>query len=260
FRKSKKQRQERPVSNSHPQQSSGGRLCHWYDHKRCPPFVTVDQLHKYRRKGLGFDQLPLAPPFGQSDSPVAFDTEYRFRFEVPYKTPEEMSVNRRHAAVPKDELQMEGDAEFSAEYSENFKNSPRERQIAERHGSHIGPFTCPDCPSVLTSEQHDQYVAYAEGRRASNARPSTGLRMEGNMELDTELRHNYVPHPDGHPAENLRPSTGLKLEDGTMKVESEQAANYKGYPTTPHPSTEVQPGIYFQLSKKEIIIISRKDK
>ncbi|XP_050421355.1 uncharacterized protein LOC126833836 [Adelges cooleyi] len=243
YRRSKRQRQDRPASAVHHQQPSA-RLWHWYNHKPFPPFVTVDQLHRYRRKEFGEVAFPSTTspllPFGTSDSPCSFDTEYKFRFEVPYKTAEEMSVNRRHATVPKDELQVEGDVEYSAEYAENFKDQPRERNIAARQGSHIGPFECPDQYSVMTSEQHDQYVTPVGGRRASNARPSTGLKMEGDMEMDTEQGHSYVPHPDGHRAANLRPSTGLRLDEGIMDGESEQTASYRKYPTTPHPLAEDQ--------------------
>lgn len=115
-------------------------------------------------------------------------------------------MNRRHAAVPKDELQVEGDAEFSAEYAERYKDMPRERNVAARQGSHIGPFVCADDAApegvAFRSEQHDQYVA----------------------------------HPDGRRADNLRPSTGLRMDEGTMDGETEQMANYRKYPTTPHPN------------------------
>lgn len=182
---------------------SSGRLSHWYNHK---PIVTVDQLHLYRRKGFDTGvSLPPQPPISLSASP-SFDTEYSCHFEPPYRTAEEMSMNRRHAAVPKDELQMEGDAEFSAEYTERYKDMPRERNVAARQGSHIGPFVCADDAALESvgcrSEQHDRYVAHPEGRRA----------------------------------DNLRPSTGLRVDEGTMDGESEQMANYRKYPTTPHPN------------------------
>lgn len=190
----------------HRQLSSSGRLPHWYNHK---PVVTVDQLHLYRRKEFGEPGgeggQPPEPPIGLSASPPSFETEYRFRFEPPYRTAEEMSVNRRHAAVPRDELQVEGDAEFTAEYREQFKDGPRERNMAPRQGSHIGPFVCADDPApegvAAHSEQHDQ----------------------------------YVPHPDGRRADNLRPSTGLRMDEAPMDGETEQTANYRRYPTTPHP-------------------------
>lgn len=201
----------------HRQQSSG-RLSHWYSHK---PIVTVDELHRYRRKefGIANDHDPGAtaaqqPPISLSASP-SFDTEYRCHFEPPYTTAEEMNQNRRHAAVPKDELQVEGDAEFSPEYAEHYKNGPRERNLAPRQGSHIGKFVCADDPApegmAFESEQHGQYVAHPEGRRA----------------------------------DNLRPSTGLRMDDLPMDGETEQMANYKKYPTTPHP--DVDGGTYFNL-------------
>uniref|UniRef100_A0A2S2NS48 Uncharacterized protein n=1 Tax=Schizaphis graminum TaxID=13262 RepID=A0A2S2NS48_SCHGA len=201
--------QDRPAS-VHRQQSLG-RLQYWYSHK---PIVTVDQLHKYRRKefGTGPDGViapPQQPPISLSASP-SFDTEYRCHFEPPYRTAEEMSVNRRHAAVPKDELQVEGDAEFSAEYAERYQDGPRERNVAARQGSHIGPFVCADDPAPegvgARSEQHDQ----------------------------------YVPHPDGRRADNLRPGTGLRVDEGLMDGETEQMANYRKYPVTPHPDVTEQ--------------------
>ncbi|XP_060852581.1 uncharacterized protein LOC132930625 isoform X2 [Rhopalosiphum padi] len=201
--------QDRPAS-VHRQQSLG-RLQYWYNHK---PVVTVDQLHKYRRKefGTGPDGVvapPPQPPISLSASP-SFDTEYRCHFEPPYRTAEEMSVNRRHAAVPKDELQVEGDAEFSAEYAERYQDGPRERNVAARQGSHIGPFVCADDPAPegvgAQSEQHDQ----------------------------------YVPHPDGRRADNLRPGTGLRVDEGLMDGETEQMANYRKYPVTPHPDVTEQ--------------------
>lgn len=68
--------QDRPASVH--RQLSSGRLQHWYSHK---PIVTVDQLHKYRRKefGTGSDGVvaqPPQPPISLSASP-SFDTEYR---------------------------------------------------------------------------------------------------------------------------------------------------------------------------------------
>lgn len=200
--KNKQRQQDRPVS--YHRQQSLGRLSHWYNHK---PVVTVDQLHKYRRKEFGtsdvaWQQKP--PPISLSASP-SFVTEYSCHFEPPYQTTEEMSSNRRHAAVPKDELHMEGDVEFRAEYAEQYKDGPRERNIAARQGSHIGPFVC-----------------------ANEAAPEgVGSRSEQNDQ--------YVPHPDGRRADNLRPSTGLKIDETPMDGETEQMANYRKYPTTPHP-------------------------
>ncbi|KAL5233645.1 hypothetical protein ACI65C_001055 [Semiaphis heraclei] len=210
YRKNKRQlQQDRPASVR--RQQSLGRLQHWYSHK---PVVTVDQLHKYRRKefGTGPDGVaapPPQPPISLSASP-SFDTEYRCRFEPPYRTAEEMSNNRRHAAVPKDELQVEGEAEFTAEYAERYQDGPRERNVAGRQGSHIGPFVCADEPAPegvgARSEQHDQ----------------------------------YVPHPDGRRADNLRPGTGLRMDEGPMDGETEQMANYRKYPVTPHPDVTEQ--------------------
>lgn len=112
--------------------------------------------------------------------------------------------------MPKDELQVEGDAEFSAEYAERYQDGPRERNVAARQGSHIGPFVCADDPAPegvgAQSEQHDQ----------------------------------YVPHPDGRRADNLRPGTGLRVDEGLMDGETEQMANYRKYPVTPHPDVTEQ--------------------
>lgn len=107
--------------------------------------------------------------------------------------------------MPKDELQVEGDAEFSAEYAERYKDGPRERNIVARQGSHIGPFVCAD-----------------------DAAP------EG-MAFRSEQNEQFVPHPDGRRAENLRPSTGLRVDEAPMDGETEQMAKYRKYPTTPHP-------------------------
>jgi len=121
-----------------------------------------------------------------------------------------MSSNRRHAAVPKDQLHVEGDAEFSAEYAEQYKDGPRPRNIAVRQGSHIGPFVCADdvAPEAAAcrSEQNDR----------------------------------YVPHPDGRRADSLRPGTGLRLDETPMDGETEQTASYRKYPTTPHPDADAR--------------------
>jgi len=78
YRKNKRQLQKDRPASVHRQQSLG-RLQHWYSHK---PVVTVDQLHKYRRKefGTGPDGVvapPPQPPISLSASP-SFDTEYRY--------------------------------------------------------------------------------------------------------------------------------------------------------------------------------------
>ncbi|XP_025406911.1 uncharacterized protein LOC112680893 isoform X2 [Sipha flava] len=203
-----KRQQDRPAS-VHRQQWSG-RLSHWYNRK---PLVTVDQLHKYRRKEFATGTSALGsrpqqePPIGLSAEPPApLDTEYRCQFTPPYRTAEEMSTNRRHAAVPKDELQVgSGPGEFTTENAERYTDTPRERNVAPRQGSHIGPFVCADAATPegleFRSEQHDQ----------------------------------YVPHPDGRRADNLRPGTGLRVDEGTMDGQTEQMAEYREYPTTPYP-------------------------
>lgn len=199
--KGKRQQHDRPAS-VHRQQSLG-RLSHWYNHR---PVITVDQLHKYRRKEFGENGGTVVaapapqPPISLSASP-SFETEYSRQYEPPYRTAEEMSVNRRHAAVPKDELQVEGDAEFNAEYAERYTDQPRERNIAARQGSHIGPYVCADDPApegvAFRSEQTEQYVPHPDGRRADNLRPSTGLRMdEVPMDGETEQSANYRMPPD----------------------------------------------------------------
>lgn len=161
--------------------------------------VTVDQLHIYRRKDFGVADPAQQPPISLSASP-SFDTEYRCQYEPPYLTAEEMSVNRRHAAVPKDQLQVEGDAEFTDEYTDQFKDMPRERNLAPRQGSHIGPFVCADEPASegldAHSEQHDQFVPHPDGKRSDQLRPGTGLRMEEMpMDGESEQRSSYRKLP-----------------------------------------------------------------
>lgn len=182
---------------------SSGRLSHWYGHGPRASPITVDQLHKYRRKGFGESAFPVAgsPPPG---SPPSFDTEYRCRYEPPYRTAEEMNANRRHAAVPEDQLHVEGDAEFTVEYAERYRDGPRERNVAPRQGSHIGPFVCADQPApegmAARSEQHDQFVPHPDGRRSEQLRPGTGLRvdtvpMAGETEQSASYRQRLEPDP-----------------------------------------------------------------
>lgn len=111
---------------------------------------------------------------------------------------------------------MEGEAEFSPEYADRYKDVPRERNVAGRQGSHIGPFVCAD-----------------------DAAPE-GLAFR------SEQNDRYVPHPDGRRAENLRPGTGLRMDQAPMEGETEQTASYRKYPDTPHPDVAAPAGTVYQ--------------